>query len=99
MLGYPGLCFYNFYYGDYIIYRISFNKKKAYIFEKFDEFHEIKEKMKIDFPENEVTVVYTSDIYKSIKIIKRYWKKYRWNYRRNLAAIKYHPSKITFEID
>jgi hypothetical protein len=32
-------------------------------------------------------------------IIKSAWKKNKWNYRRNLAAWKYHPSRLTFEID
>ena len=31
--------------------------------------------------------------------IKRAWKKNKWNYLRNLAAWKYHPSRLTFEID
>ena len=35
----------------------------------------------------------------AVNIIDRYWKKYRWNYLRNLAAWKYHPSKLIFEID
>jgi hypothetical protein len=30
--------------------------------------------------------------------IKSAWKKHRWNYLRNLAAVKYHPSKIDFTI-
>jgi hypothetical protein len=34
----------------------------------------------------------------AIDTIKRYWKKYRWDYLRNLAAVKYHPSKIDFTI-
>ena len=31
--------------------------------------------------------------------IKRAWKKNKWNYLRNLAAWKYHPSRLTFEIE
>ena len=31
-------------------------------------------------------------------IIKSAWKKNKWNYRRNLAAWKYHPSKIDFTV-
>ena len=35
----------------------------------------------------------------SASVIQQSWKKNRWNYLRNLAEIKYHPSKITFNVD
>jgi hypothetical protein len=31
--------------------------------------------------------------------IKSAWKKNKWNYLKNLAAWKYHPSRLTFEIE
>ncbi len=34
----------------------------------------------------------------AVQTIERYWKKFRWNYLRNLAAWKYHPSKINFNV-
>ena len=34
----------------------------------------------------------------AVQIIERYWEKYRWNYLQNLAAWKYHPSKICFDV-
>ena len=34
----------------------------------------------------------------SVDIIKKYWKRYRWNCLRNFAKRKYHPSKIDFTI-
>ncbi len=35
----------------------------------------------------------------AVEIIERYWKRYRWDYLKNLAEIKYNPSKMSFEID
>jgi hypothetical protein len=43
-------------------------------------------------------VIIPRDIFNA-NIIKKYWKKYRWNYLKNLAAWKYHPSKLNFEIE
>lgn len=34
----------------------------------------------------------------AVEIIIRYWKKYRWNYLKNLAEIKYHPSRLCFDV-
>jgi hypothetical protein len=39
---------------------------------------------------------YKEDV--AVETIWRYWKKYRWNYRKNLAEKLYHPSKIDFTI-
>ncbi len=50
------------------------------------------------YPNDQITIIFGKDIKIKVEIIERYWKKYRWNYLRNLAAWKYHPSKIDFTI-
>jgi hypothetical protein len=49
--------------------------------------------------EKEVRLVATHYSEVAVQKIIRYWRKYRWNYRRNFAAWKYHPSKIDFKIN
>jgi hypothetical protein len=39
---------------------------------------------------------YKEDV--AVETIIRYWKKYRWDYLKNLAEWKYHPSKICFDV-
>ena len=34
----------------------------------------------------------------AVETIIRYWKKYRWNFLKNLAAWKYHPSRLSFDV-
>ncbi len=68
---------------------IDDNKLKQY----YDEYKNYFKK----FPLFEITAFFDKcDIYQKIKIIENYWIKFRWNYLRNLAAWKYHPSKMDF---
>ncbi len=59
----------------------------------------IEKDFKEKFPNHQITIIFDKDMNIKVKVIERYWKRYRWNYRRNLAAWKYHPSRLTFEID
>ncbi len=34
----------------------------------------------------------------AVETIIRYWKKFRWNFLKNLAAWKYHPSRLSFDV-
>jgi len=34
----------------------------------------------------------------AVNTIKKYWKKYYWDYRKNLSAKLYHPSRLTFSV-
>lgn len=44
----------------------------------------------------DLTGYYKEDL--AVQIIERYWDRYQWNYRKNLAKKLYHPSRLTFDI-
>ena len=82
-------------------YRI--NRELCYPYKLKDELLKKYEEFKKDFKENcpndQLTIIFDKDLKSRVQIIERYWKRYRWNYRKNFAAWKYHPSTLTFEID
>ena len=80
------------------LYKI--NREFCYLY-KFKEqlinkFELIKKNYKEIRPNENITIIFDKDVDIKVQVIERYWRRYRWNYRRNLAAIKYHPSKIDF---
>ena len=62
-------------------------------------YKKFEETFKNKFPGNQITILYKPKIWEAVATIMMYWRKYRWNYLRNLAAWRYHPSKLTFDLD
>ena len=97
-------------YSKYIYYRYIPNKNSyrinreiCYPYKLKDEllkkYEEFKKDFKENCPDDQLTIIFDKDVNIKVQVIERYWKRYRWNYRRNFAAWKYHPSRLTFEID
>ena len=97
-------------YSKYIYYRYIPNKNSyrinreiCYPYKLKDELLKKYEEFKKDFKENcpndQLTIIFDKDVNIKVQVIERYWKRYRWNYRKNFAAWKYHPSRLTFKID
>ena len=63
------------------------------------KFELIEKEFKEKFLNDQITIIFDKDVKSRVQVIERYWRRYRWNYLRNLAAWKYHPSRLTFEID
>ena len=92
-------------YSKYILnkdrYRI--NREICYPYKLKEELLKKYEEFKKDFkeicPNDQITIIFHKDVKSRVQVIERYWRRYRWNYLRNLAAIKYHPSKIDFTIN
>lgn len=62
-------------------------------------YKKLEENFKNEFPSNQITILYKPKVWEAVATIVMYWRKYRWNYLRNLAAWRYHPSKLTFDLD
>ena len=78
------------------------NRESCYPY-KFKEevvkkYQYLEKKYKENFPNERILIIFDKDLNIKVKVIEKYWKRYRWNYLRNLAAWKYHPSRLTFEI-
>lgn len=84
-------------------YSYKINREFWYPYKLKEEVLKKIEDMEKEFkeicPNDQLTIIFDKDLKSRVQVIERYWRRYRWNYLRNLAAWKYHPSRLTFEID
>ncbi len=99
-------CVYNYNTITYTFFLSRFGRRNLYLKSNISRFV----KFKIDFSNHlnceaedgklikyfSLTGYYKEDL--AVQTIERYWDRYQWNYRKNLAEKLYHPSKIDFII-